>query len=68
MFLINIIKIQLRHLKKKNKTPLHYAAISNSKEIAELLISKGADFDAKDIIFQNVEIVTLLLIRIINEK
>ena len=29
-------------------TPLHSAAASNQKEIVELLISKGADVNAKD--------------------
>ena len=33
-------------------TPLHYAAQNNSKEIIELLISKGADVKAKDINYQ----------------
>jgi len=35
-----------------NYTPLHYAAWNNSKEIGELLISKGADINAKTIIDQ----------------
>ena len=33
-------------------TPLHYAAKKNSKEIGELLISNGADINAKDTIYQ----------------
>ena len=33
-----------------NWTPLHWAAYNNSKEIVELLISKGADINAKDLI------------------
>ena len=40
---------------KKDPTrfsPLHYAAKNNSKEIGEILISKGADINAKDIIYQ----------------
>ena len=43
-------------LNKKNQTPLHYAAQNNSKEIGELLISKGADINAKDINYQNIRI------------
>ena len=39
----------------KNETPLHYAAKKNSKEIGELLISKGADINAKDIIYLNIK-------------
>ena len=33
---------------------LHYAAENNSKEIGELLISKGADIHAIDIIYLNI--------------
>ena len=36
-------------MNQKNKTPLHYAAEKNSKEIGELLISKGADINAIDL-------------------
>ena len=50
-------------LNKNNKTPLHYAAEGNSKEIGELLISKGVDIDAKDTIYLNMNI--LFLIKII---
>ena len=35
-------------------TPLHYAAENNSKEIGELLISKGADINAKAVIYLNI--------------
>ena len=38
----------------KNWTPLHSAAKNNSKEIGELLISKGADINAKAIIYLNI--------------
>ena len=44
-------------------TPLHIAAEKNSKEIGELLISKGANINAKDIIYQNIKI--LFLIKVI---
>ena len=40
----------------KNKTPLHYATENNSKEIFEILISKGADINAKTIIYLKIEI------------
>ena len=40
--------------------------MNNSKEIGELLISKGADINAKDIIFLNIRI--FFLIKIITNK
>ena len=36
----------------KNETMLHSAAMGNSLWIEELLISKGADINAKNIIYQ----------------
>ena len=39
---------------------LHYAAMGNSLWIGELLISKGADTNAKDIIYLNIIIVFLI--------
>ena len=51
-FLIILEQIQERNLNKNNKTPLHYAAEKDSIKIGELLISKGADINAKDIIYQ----------------
>ena len=39
---------------------LHFAAIGNSIWIAELLISKGADINAKDIIYLNIKIAFLI--------
>ena len=36
----------------KNWTALHFAAEKNSKEMGELLIRKGANINAKDIIYQ----------------
>ena len=43
-----------------NRTPLHYAALKNLKNIGEILISKGADINAKDIIYLNIEILFLI--------
>ena len=43
--------------------PLHYAAENNSKEMFEILISKGADINAIDIIYLNILI--LFLIKVI---
>ena len=45
-------------------TPLHFAAAeNNSKEIGEILISKGAGFNAKNILYLNI--IILFLIKII---
>ena len=43
--------------------PLHIAVEKNSKEMLELLISKGADINAKDMIYLNI--IILFLINII---
>ena len=53
-FLIILKQIKERNLNKNNRTPLHYAANNGSNKIGELLISKGADINAKDIISQNI--------------
>ena len=45
-------QIKERNLNKNNQTPLYYAAEYDSIKIGELLISKGADINAKDIIYQ----------------
>ena len=47
-------QIKERNLNKNNKTPLHYAAEKDSIKMGELLISKGADINAKDIIYQTM--------------
>ena len=39
---------------------LHIAAKNNSKEMLEILISKGADTNAKDIIYLSIEILFLI--------
>ena len=56
LYFINIIDKKERKRKWKNKTPLHYAAQNNSKEIAEFLILKGADINAKNILYQNLNL------------
>ena len=48
------------------KTPLNYAAENNSKEIRELLVSKGAEINAKNIIYQIMKV--LFFIKIISNK
>ena len=60
LFLINIILNKSKKLNQKNETPLHYALEKNSKEIGEVLISKGADINAKDIIYLNMIILFLI--------
>ena len=50
-----IIEIKERSLHLNNRTPLHIAAKNKSEKIGELLISKGADINAKDIIYQNIK-------------
>ena len=44
----------------KKMTPLHVAVKYNSKEMFELLISKGADINAIDIIYLNILILFLI--------
>ena len=34
--------------------PIHYAAEKNSKEIGEILITNGADINAKDMKYQTM--------------
>ena len=45
-------QIKERNLNKNNDTPLHVAAFYDCIRIGELLISKGADINAIDIIYQ----------------
>ena len=45
-------QIKKRNLNKNNQTPLHIAAENDCIKIGELLISKGADINAKNIIYQ----------------
>ena len=57
LFLIRTINNLWKQFHMKNQTPLHSAALNNSKEMSELLISKGADINAIDIIYRNFLII-----------
>ena len=52
--MIIIIEIKEWNLNLNNWTTLHYAANYDSIQIAELLISKGANINEKDIIYLNI--------------
>ena len=45
-------QIKERNLNKNNETPLHIGLKNKLDKIGELLISKGADINAIDIIYQ----------------
>ena len=49
-----IIEIKEWNLNLNKTTPLHIAVMNGSNKIGELLISAGADINAKDIIYQNM--------------
>ena len=49
-----IIEIKERNLKLNNQTPLHIALKNKSDKIGEILISKGANINAKGIIYQKI--------------
>ena len=48
-------QIKERNLNKNNETPLHIALENKLDKIGELLISKGADINAIDIIYQIIK-------------
>ena len=58
-FEIILIFLKKQKLNQKNKTPLHYAAEKDSKEIGQVLISKDVDINTKDIIYLNIKILFL---------
>ena len=66
LFFIKIYFNRKRKLNDKNWTPLHFAAMNNSREIEEILLLKGADINTRDIIYQNF--IILLLINLILNK
>ena len=45
-------QIKERNLNKNNRTSLHIAVENELNKIGEILISKGAAINAKDIIYQ----------------
>ena len=47
LLLTKLIFNKERKFREKNFTPLHCAAINNSKDLGKILISKGADINAK---------------------
>ena len=61
IFLIRIIYNKLRKLNQKNLTPLHIAAKNNAPELGESMILKGAYLNVKDIHYQNIKIVLMLI-------
>ena len=61
-FLIKIKQIKERNLNKNNETPLHTALRNKSDKMGELLISKGADINARDIIHQNINVSFLIIV------
>ena len=46
-------QIKERNLNLNNRTPLHIAIEKRSYKMGELLISKGVDINAKDIVYQS---------------
>ena len=49
-----------RRLNNQNLTPLHYAISRNLSLFGKVLISRGADINAKDIIYLNIKILFLI--------
>ena len=47
-------QIKERNLNKNNWMPLHYAAEKNLLNIYQLLFTKGADINAKNIAYYNI--------------
>ena len=50
-----------RNFNKNNCSPLHKATEKDSNKIGELLISKGADINTKNIINQNIVYLFLII-------
>ena len=65
---IIVKQIKERNLNLNNETPLHLAAFKDSNKIGELLISKGADINAIDIIYQITINTFLIILKQIKER
>ena len=50
-----IIEIKERNINKNNGTPLHIASENDLNKMSELLISKGADINTKNISHQHLK-------------
>ena len=48
-------QVKEKNVNENNKTPLHIALEKKSDKIGEILISKGADINSKDINYQNIK-------------
>ena len=59
-FLIKLILHKERIFNNNNETLLHYAAYYNCIELGKILISKGTNINAKDIIYLNIKILFLI--------
>ena len=57
---IRVILSNSRKWHKLKRTPLHYAAEKNLKELLEILIAKGADINAKDLNYYDIIILFLI--------
>ena len=56
-----IIYKKLRKWKKNDRTPLHFAAENNSKDLGEILISNGADINENDCNYSNIILFFLII-------
>ena len=57
---MKLIQNLRRKLKSKYWTPLHIATANSSKDVIEILISAGANINAKDIIYINMIILFVI--------
>ena len=60
--LLLLLSLLLLFLFKYGNTPLHYASSEGHKELAEMLINKGADLHKTDEVFVIIIIVIITII------